>query len=215
MNMQDKIIYNWSSLDNSYTGESKAIPNPKVPGMFLIPARATDIKPPKLNDNETALFDEKESKWVVVPDYRNKAIYSIEDARPVLWAKVGALPKGYTEKERTDSSFAWNSTKKKWTPSKTLQTQNKLDQFLEEYLIKRSKPVEYNGSTFSLNTLTEINNALLVYEEIPKDYILPDIDYIGVTCTKEDLINISRLFQDRNKTLLRKYNTKKRNTEEA
>lgn len=214
--MSTKTIYNYSTLDRSFTVESEAPSDPVTPNRFLIPMGATDIKPPAFAENEVPVYDEKNQEWVVVSDYRNTAIYSKEDGSSILWAQVGPLPKGYTSKPKTDPTFSWDSTKKKWTPDEEAKKISKLNLFLEEYVTKKAQDVEYNGSTFRLhNLLAEINNALLVYDELPKNFILADSSNNAVAMNREDLINLSKSIHERNRKLLETYSIKKKNTEKA
>ena len=49
-------IYSYD-LQGNYTGESVADESPLEKGVYLIPAGATDIKPPSTNANKVAVFD--------------------------------------------------------------------------------------------------------------------------------------------------------------
>ena len=49
-------IYNYD-LQGKYTGESVADESPLEKGVYLIPAGATEIKPPSTNANEVAVFN--------------------------------------------------------------------------------------------------------------------------------------------------------------
>ena len=49
-------IYNYD-LQGKYTGESVADESPLETGVYLIPAKATNIKPPITKANEVAVFD--------------------------------------------------------------------------------------------------------------------------------------------------------------
>ena len=49
-------IYSYD-LQGNYTGESVAEESPLEKGVYLIPASATEIKPPSTNANKVAVFD--------------------------------------------------------------------------------------------------------------------------------------------------------------
>ena len=49
-------IYSYD-LQGNYTGESVADESPLEKGVYLIPASATEIKPPSTNANKVAVFD--------------------------------------------------------------------------------------------------------------------------------------------------------------
>lgn len=61
-------IYNYSALNGEFFGESEARKSPLEKDVFLIPAHATDIKPPVSDAGQVAVFAEDE--WSLVDDDR-------------------------------------------------------------------------------------------------------------------------------------------------
>lgn len=60
--------------------------------IYIIPANATKIKPPKTGENQTTIFNGK--NWDVVADYRGK--YICDALMNVIYVQeVGELPDGY------------------------------------------------------------------------------------------------------------------------
>ena len=60
--------------------------------VYMIPANATDVKPPRTSQLEVALF--KDGAWQREPDYRG--FYAVnQDMHPCLISVIGALPPGY------------------------------------------------------------------------------------------------------------------------
>ena len=58
-------VYSYNSYTKVYTYEEEADPCPMRPGEWLLPAHATVIKPPEINEDEVAVFSEIENKWLV------------------------------------------------------------------------------------------------------------------------------------------------------
>lgn len=90
------IIYNYDSITFEYIGESQASLDPeesKKQGkdIYLIPANATDKKPPIPKTNETVIFD---NRWKIVPDYRG--MYMVDKSmQPKKVEDFGNLPDGF------------------------------------------------------------------------------------------------------------------------
>ena len=90
------IIYNYDSITFEYIGESQASLDPeesKKQGkdIYLIPANATDKKPPIPKTNETVIFD---NGWKIVPDYRG--MYMVDESmQPNKVKDFGNLPDGF------------------------------------------------------------------------------------------------------------------------
>lgn len=66
-------IYNFHSETGEYLGMSAAIPDPLEEGKYLIPAHATDLAPPPVGSNESAVFEAE--AWLIKPDYRGQTYY--------------------------------------------------------------------------------------------------------------------------------------------
>lgn len=90
------IIYNYDPITTEYTGYSEASLDPqesKVQGkdVYLIPAYATTVKPPKAKTNEVVIYD---NGWQIKADCRGKYIVN-DDMEPYIYDKIGNLPEGY------------------------------------------------------------------------------------------------------------------------
>jgi hypothetical protein len=68
-------IYNYHPDYKYFYCESEADPSPLEPGVFLIPAHATDIKPPTCELNQIQIFNE--TSWDIIEDKRG-TYYSIQ-----------------------------------------------------------------------------------------------------------------------------------------
>lgn len=90
------IIYNYDPITKEYTGYSEASLDPQetiVQGkdVYLIPANATDKKPPKAKTNETVIY---ENGWQIKADFRGKYIVN-DEMKPQQVTEIGELPEGY------------------------------------------------------------------------------------------------------------------------
>lgn len=56
-----KIVYNYHPVTLEYVGSSEATESPLEPGVYLIPAHATEIAPPAKQDGNVRVF--KNDKW--------------------------------------------------------------------------------------------------------------------------------------------------------
>lgn len=97
------IIYNYDEFTKEYTGYSEASLDPaetKAQGqeVYLIPANATTVKPPKTKTNEICIYD---NGWQIKADYRGQYIVD-ETMEPQIVEEIGNLPDGFipvTEKQ--------------------------------------------------------------------------------------------------------------------
>lgn len=91
------IVYNYDSITNEYTGYCNAYLDPaetKAQGkdVYLIPAYATDKKPPKTKEHQTVIF--VNNKWEIVADYRG--CMAVDNRMiPIQIENIGDLPEGY------------------------------------------------------------------------------------------------------------------------
>lgn len=82
-------IHNYSPTTGEYLNTTVADESPLEPGIFMIPALATDMTPPTLKANEVAVFSA--GVWVVVPDYRSQTVYDKTTGAAVQITDLGAL----------------------------------------------------------------------------------------------------------------------------
>jgi hypothetical protein len=79
-------IYNYHPEYKHFIGTSVADESPLEPGIYLIPAHATDIKPPTCESNQIQIFNE--TSWDIVEDkrgtyYSTKTLQVIENYNPL------------------------------------------------------------------------------------------------------------------------------------
>ena len=86
-----KTIYNYNPGTYEFLGTSEARPSPHEPGVFLIPAHATEIEAPKFEKHEVAVFNPATQVWSIQPDYRNEKRYNTADGSEFLVSQIGPL----------------------------------------------------------------------------------------------------------------------------
>ena len=113
-----KAIYSYEKETGVFTAESAADESPLEPGVYLIPAFATDATPPEVSEHEAAVF--KDGAWSTVPDWRGAALYSTTDGSAVS-AKLGDTLEslGATDLPRPDAQHIWKDGA--WVLDATLQ----------------------------------------------------------------------------------------------
>ena len=114
-------IYHYDR-NGEFTHASKARPNPKEKGKFLIPNRAVTVEPPKPKNGRAVVWN---NGWQQVEDHRGKTVYSATDSKRI--EKLGPLPEGYsTEKppepepepyEPTEHEILLEALREKITPA--------------------------------------------------------------------------------------------------
>ena len=80
-------IYNYHPEYKYFYCESEADPSPLEPGVFLIPAHATDIEPPTCESNQIQIFNE--TSWDIIEDkrgtyYSTQTQQVIENTNPLI-----------------------------------------------------------------------------------------------------------------------------------
>lgn len=125
------LVYNYSPIDFTYIDSEEAFESPLEKGVFLIPANATEIQPPKTKTNEIAVFDIKKQKWLVVADYRG-LVYDKQTQEPHEITELGDISEGYTPKAPKSEYDVWNEEKQKWEYSVLKELEAKKLEILSE-----------------------------------------------------------------------------------
>jgi len=112
-------IYNYDSVTGEFLGTSEARLGPveKMEGRmkYLIPAYATDVAPPEVEDGDgqTAMWDETVSAWKTVEDHRGETVYDTGTGRSVMLTDLGQLPGNITV-TAPGNCQKWDESKKAW-----------------------------------------------------------------------------------------------------
>tara|TARA_R110000822_G_scaffold15369_15_gene53016 strand:+ start:1783 stop:2274 length:492 start_codon:yes stop_codon:yes gene_type:complete len=102
-------IYNYDGETGEYLSSSTATESPLERGVYLIPANATDIKPPSKSKNSAHIFIDGE--WASSPDYRGEVYYSTETGSQVTSISLGWEPveDSHTTKKKVDELTTWEN----------------------------------------------------------------------------------------------------------
>lgn len=90
------LIYNYNPITKEYIGSSETSLDPEETkkqhkDVYLIPANATTVKPPKAKTHEVIIY---ENGWQRIADYRGEYIVN-SDMQPYIYDKTGDLPDRY------------------------------------------------------------------------------------------------------------------------
>ncbi|BCL41004.1 TPA: hypothetical protein RCG82_000613 [Enterobacter roggenkampii] len=104
-----KTLYHYHPETGELLGESPADPSPLEPEVWLIPAHATDLPPPKTKARQVAVF--RDVRWQLAPDWRSAALWSTEDGTAVSIADIGVTPADVhaTETPRPSAAHRWQN----------------------------------------------------------------------------------------------------------
>ncbi|WP_265658376.1 hypothetical protein [Francisella philomiragia] len=98
-------IYNYDKNTQEYLSIEDALESPLEKGVYMIPANATTIIPPKVKTNQVAIFQKKE--WIIKSDYRSSTIYNTKTQESKEVDYIGDIEEGWTLLEPLENS-KWN-----------------------------------------------------------------------------------------------------------
>lgn len=201
------IIYEFNETTREYIGEIEASLDPvatEIAGenVYLIPAFATELKPPKTGKNETVLF--LNGAWNKVADYRGEYIVNPE-MQPFIYNELGELPDGYVaitqaqaEKiQEDDLYYVISKGKLVINPNYNAQKQDRrIAEFYSKFLATskgnyRLQPKGYSNAQQSIDTVNGIVNAIgsLTSEIAQMVLFYPTPDFSDEEqCTEEWLV---------------------------
>ncbi len=104
-----KTLYHYQPETGELLGESPADPSPLEPEVWLIPAHATDLPPPKPKAQQVAVF--RDSRWQLAPDWRTASLWSTEDGTAVSITDIGVTPADAhaTKTPRPSAAHRWQN----------------------------------------------------------------------------------------------------------
>jgi hypothetical protein len=100
-------VYNYRPKTGEFLSASPADFSPLEEGVLLVPANATDIKPPELQARQSAVF--ADGDWHLQPDWRGVPLVSTETGAEVAITETGVTPAdvGATDQPRPSAAHAW------------------------------------------------------------------------------------------------------------
>ena len=115
--MKTKPAYAYDKKTNEFLGETIAyldVEESEIQetDIFTLPANATFIAPPELNQNQAAVFNGE--AWEITSDFRGKMVYKKSTGEAITYDKLGALPDDLTAKEYPDPYASWSDDFNNW-----------------------------------------------------------------------------------------------------
>lgn len=83
------IVYKYDAKTGVYAGNVQAQESPREPGVYLIPAMATEVMPPLTDKNECAVCEN--GKWTVKPNFRGTK-YWLPDGSEHSITEINVVP---------------------------------------------------------------------------------------------------------------------------
>tara|TARA_R110001606_G_scaffold141321_2_gene280484 strand:- start:15047 stop:15706 length:660 start_codon:yes stop_codon:yes gene_type:complete len=142
-------IYNYDAEKKEYLSTEEAQESPLEKDVYLIPANATELSPPKTKANEVAIFDEEKQKWNNCEDNRGKTVYNILDRQSSTVDYIGEIKEGFTLIEPT-SIYDINFFNGKWVLNKETKLEE-LKDVINNEIIKLDL-IEYNVNTYQTDS---------------------------------------------------------------
>ena len=158
-------IYNYDAENKEYLNTEIAQESPLEKGVYLIPANATELVPPKTKANEVSIFDEEKQEWNNFIDNRGKKVYSVVDAISSTVDYIGEIKEGFTFIEPT-SIYDINFVNGKWVANKQTKLKE-LKDVINNEIIKLDL-IEYNGNTYQTDSqsILRMSDALFLIGSI-------------------------------------------------
>lgn len=185
-----KTIYNYSAKTGEFLSSADARESPLEPGIFLMPANATDIEPPSPDANEIAVF--AEGAWSLLPDFRDVALWDTATGTKTVIESPGIAPAdvGLTSVAKPDSPATWSG--KAWVPDVSAIRVAKLADLQAAYAATIVVDVSYMGTTFqadmdSQNTLCKVLAALSGAGAVPSGFYWVDTSNAKIAMTLPQL----------------------------
>ncbi|NJB67207.1 hypothetical protein GGQ74_000847 [Desulfobaculum xiamenense] len=100
------IIHHYHPVSGVYLGQGEADESPLEPGVYLIPAHATEAAPPVCAEDEIARWSGE--AWTVVPDLRGAAYWTSPRERHEITDIGDTIPEGATIAPPPSEYHAWD-----------------------------------------------------------------------------------------------------------
>jgi hypothetical protein len=153
--MSIRTAYTYSDDTNEYLEEVPVCESPREPGKYLPPLHSTFLTPPKIKDNEVAIFNGAD--WETNEDNRHKIVYDITNGSSYAIDYIGEIKEGYTLLEPAEYSI--------WDGEKWIIDEAKRDEIIDILVDKINKETdekiytgfEYENINFYLSLSNQIN----------------------------------------------------------
>lgn len=149
-----KMIYNYSAQTGEFINAVAADESPLEPGVILLPAHATAVKPPATAAHQVAVFEGEQ--WALKADWRGVTLTSTSTGQPVNITEIGTTPAdvGATETPRPSPAHVWGADG--WT----------LDHALAAMLDAQSKAAQIQAVATQVQAHLDAQAVALGYDNI-------------------------------------------------
>lgn len=163
-----QTVYNFHPQTGEFINETSADESPLEPGVILVPAFATQVKPPKTASREVAIF--ADGSWHIKADWRSASLFSTADGSEVRIREIGQKPADVnaTEQAMPSAAHVWKNGSWQSDPGKQAiqlerarrQALEAIDRFHAETVQKLvGNPTEVEKGTWALKL--EVANAII------------------------------------------------------
>lgn len=101
-------IFHYHPETGELYAEGLADESPREPGVWHIPAYATESQPPEAKDGMAIAWDGR--KWIYTPDLRGQLVFCTKSAMVGEITTIGPVPAGYTDKIPLTDQSEWNGS---------------------------------------------------------------------------------------------------------
>jgi len=155
------LIHNYDHQTGQYLSSNLADADPQQDGRWLIPSFATDTPLPEHPPMTWPFW--QGDKWVLVPDYRGRTLYRIDNGEPSEILQAGVTPEesGLTNKQRPSDAHKWSNGD--WVIDPEIVAQQKRAAAMAEFASKMTKARAANlgkSDAIAAGLLNDIETAL-------------------------------------------------------
>lgn len=205
-------IFNYNAATGEFLSVGEARESPLEPGIFPMPANATDIEPPTPGPDEAAVF--RDGAWSIVPDLRQVAVWDTATGKPVAINSIGiaAADVGVTTIDPGAAPAKWSG--KAWVADIGAISAAKIAAFKAAYDAAITVDVSYMSETFqtdldSQNTLCKVLATVSAAGAVPSGFYWVATDNTQVPMNLAQLQGLAGAMLAQGWTAFRKLQTLK------
>ena len=180
-----ELIYNYEPISNEFISASQPFIDERATEkagapVYLIPANATNIIPPKSREGYAVCFDEGNKVWNFIEDHRGQICYKKENLEEVTIQHIGPLPNDVlTELPQPENEYQiWKNGQFEYPEITELRQKIKTD-LDSKYEKKINTPYAVNRffvlpswATIYTNTLIAMQQDLNEDGKLDEDYYI-------------------------------------------
>lgn len=194
-------IYHFDPNTNELLGEGEATQSPLEKGVFLIPANATALEPPKSKKGKVVAFDGGAGAWTLVDDHRGKSLFSTSTGaeKKITSLQETLNQEGFTT-EKPEPFQRWNEEEKRWEDDIPALQKEKLSELRAwEAKVQEKSPAKVEGIGVVDAGARYLLNIQTLIDLCPPEGVIPFrmFDNSVRDCSLEELQKIKRAIQQK------------------